>query len=82
MADVPNLVQRLKAKHRGSGTVEKSLEAVLRKFCSYQGNRASIFVDESETTQTITMQTRQMKRFLEAFPEVVMVDSTHGTKFK
>ncbi|ETM44663.1 hypothetical protein L914_10123 [Phytophthora nicotianae] len=28
------------------------------------------------------MQTRQMKRFLEAFPEVVMVDSTHGTKFK
>ncbi|ETP14633.1 hypothetical protein F441_10447 [Phytophthora nicotianae CJ01A1] len=82
LRDVPNLVQRPKAKHRGSGTVEKRLEAVLRKFCSYQGNRASIFVDESETTQTITMQTRQMKRFLEAFPDVVMVDSTHGTKFK
>ncbi|ETL38232.1 hypothetical protein L916_10168 [Phytophthora nicotianae] len=82
LRDVPNLVQRLKAKHRGSGTVEKRLEAVLRKFCSYQGNRASIFVDESETTQTITMQTRQMKRFLEAFPDVVMVDSTHETKFK
>ncbi|ETK84805.1 hypothetical protein L915_10265 [Phytophthora nicotianae] len=28
------------------------------------------------------MQTRQMKRFLEALPEVVMVDSTHETKFK
>ncbi|OWZ16404.1 hypothetical protein PHMEG_0009812 [Phytophthora megakarya] len=30
-------------------------------------------------TQTIVWQTRQMRRFVEAFPKVVMLDSTHGT---
>ncbi|OWY94541.1 hypothetical protein PHMEG_00035695 [Phytophthora megakarya] len=77
--DVRNLVQRLKAKRRGSGTVEARLEIVLRKFCVSQGNSAAIFVDENKTTQISTIQTRQMKRFFEAFPEVMMLDSTHGT---
>ncbi|KAE9066854.1 hypothetical protein PF007_g28287 [Phytophthora fragariae] len=79
LRDVHNLVHRLKVKRRGTDTVEERLEAVLRKFCASRGNNASIFVDETKTTQTITMQTRQMGRFFEAFPEVVMLDSTHGT---
>ncbi|ETO74517.1 hypothetical protein F444_09754 [Phytophthora nicotianae P1976] len=79
LRDVHNLVQRLKARRRGIATVEDRLEAVLRKFCAFRGNTASIFVDETETTQTITLQTRQMHRFFEAFPEVLMLDSTHGT---
>lgn len=76
LRDVHNLVRRLKAKRRGATTVEDRLEAVLRKFCSVRGNTASIF---RKTTQTITMQTRQMGRFFDAFPEVVLLDSTHGT---
>ncbi|POM76709.1 ATP-binding cassette (ABC) Superfamily [Phytophthora palmivora] len=40
---------------------------------------ASVFTDDSKMTQTITLQTRQMRRFFEAFPEVLMLDSTHGT---
>lgn len=79
LRDVHNLVRRLKAKRRGATTVEDRLEAVLRKFCSVRGNTASIFVDDRKTTQTITMQTRQMGRFSDAFPEVVLLDSTHGT---
>ncbi|KAE9276774.1 hypothetical protein PR003_g28972, partial [Phytophthora rubi] len=79
LRDMHNLVHRLKVKRRGTGAVEERLEAVLRKFCASRGNNASIFMDETKTTQTITMQTRQMGRFFEAFPEVVMLDSTHGT---
>ncbi|KAE9171742.1 hypothetical protein PF005_g27020 [Phytophthora fragariae] len=79
LRDMHNLVHRLKVKRRGTDAVEERLEAVLRKFCASRGNNASIFVDETKTTQTITMQTRQMGRFFEAFPEVVMLDSTHGT---
>lgn len=79
LRDVHNLVQQLKAKRRGQATVEERLEAVLRKFCSYRGNNATVFVDETKTTQTFTLQSRKMKRFFEAFPEVIMLDSTHGT---
>ncbi|ETM43130.1 hypothetical protein L914_11335 [Phytophthora nicotianae] len=32
-----------------------------------------------DKVQTITLQTHQMRRFFEAFPEVVMLDSTRGT---
>ncbi|OWZ17467.1 hypothetical protein PHMEG_0008588 [Phytophthora megakarya] len=63
-----NLVQRMKAKRRSQCTVEDRLEAVLRTFCSYRGNQTSIFVDDTKTTQIITLQTRQMKRFFVAFP--------------
>lgn len=74
-----NLVQQLKSKRRGVGTVKDRLESVLRTFCSVRGNSATIFVDETNTTQKITMQTHQMGRFFKAFPEVMMPDSTHRT---
>ncbi|OWZ07623.1 hypothetical protein PHMEG_00019965 [Phytophthora megakarya] len=61
---------RLKSKSRGQNTAEGRLSAVLRKFCSYRGNQASIFVDDKKTTQTITLHTRKMKRFFETLPEV------------
>ncbi|ETO65132.1 hypothetical protein F444_17511 [Phytophthora nicotianae P1976] len=61
LRDVHNLVQRIKAKCRGSGTVEDRLEAVLRKFCSNRGNTATVLIDDAKRTQTITIQTRQMK---------------------
>ncbi|KAF1789069.1 hypothetical protein GQ600_3444 [Phytophthora cactorum] len=50
----------------------------IAKFCDFCGNTASVFVD-METTLNITLQTRQMHRFFEAFREVVILDFTHGT---
>ncbi|POM71924.1 Hypothetical protein PHPALM_11443 [Phytophthora palmivora] len=78
LRDVHNLVQRLKSKARGSYTVEMRLEAVLRKFCGNQDYTASVFTDDSKKNQIITLQTRQMRRFFEDFPEVVMLDSTNS----
>ncbi|KAL3674276.1 hypothetical protein V7S43_000231 [Phytophthora oleae] len=72
LRDVHKLVQRLKSNRRGSRTVKDRLETVLRKFCSYRNNAATIFVDDARTTQTITLQTRQMHRFLEVFSEGMM----------
>ncbi|ETI35404.1 hypothetical protein F443_18254 [Phytophthora nicotianae P1569] len=79
LREVHNLVQRLKARRLGIATVEDRLQAVLRKFCAFRDNTASIVVTETETTQTTTLQTRQTHRFFKAFPEVLMLDSTHGT---
>ncbi|KAG6942448.1 hypothetical protein JG687_00019053, partial [Phytophthora cactorum] len=63
---------------RGSGSVEDRLEDVLRKLCANRDYTASSFVDDSKKTQTITIQTPQI-RFCEAFPGVVMLDSARGT---
>ncbi|KAF1788958.1 hypothetical protein GQ600_19358 [Phytophthora cactorum] len=47
---VHNLVQRLRAKRRGSGSVEARLKAVLRKFFANRDYSPSIFVDDSNKT--------------------------------
>ncbi|OWZ21185.1 hypothetical protein PHMEG_0004302 [Phytophthora megakarya] len=77
LQDVHNLVKRSKARRQGEGTIEDRLDTVMLKFCSVRGNNATIFVDNTKTTQTITIQSRQMMRFFEDFPGVVMLDSTH-----
>ncbi|OWZ12955.1 hypothetical protein PHMEG_00013801, partial [Phytophthora megakarya] len=66
-------------KGRGSGTVDDRLETVLRRFFSQRDTAATIFVGDKRVTQTITLQSRQMGRFFEAFPAAVMIDVTHGT---
>lgn len=72
-------MQRLKLERRSAHTVEDRLEIVLRTFCSCEGNTSTVFVDDAKTIQTITLQTQQMRRFFEAFPEVVLLDATHNT---
>ncbi|KAG6948843.1 hypothetical protein JG687_00015230 [Phytophthora cactorum] len=42
-------------------------------------NRASVFVDDVSLAQTISLQTRQMRRRFKAFPVVLLVDATHNT---
>lgn len=80
LRDVHNLVQKLKESRRGSTTVETRLDCILRDFCSSRkGNTATIYVDDDKLAQTITFQTHQMRRFFEAFPEVLMIDATHNT---
>ncbi|RLN05946.1 hypothetical protein BBJ28_00023817 [Nothophytophthora sp. Chile5] len=79
LRDVHNLVSKLKEARRGAATVEARLEAVLRAFCSRKRNTATVYVDDAKLEQTITFQTRQMRRFFEAFPEILLVDATHNT---
>eukprot|EP00644_Phytophthora_capsici_P019392 jgi/Phyca11/133192/e_gw1.356.2.1 len=79
LRDVHNMVAGLKEARRGSTTVESRLDAGLREFCSRKGNTATIYVDDEKLAQTITFQTKQMRRFFEAFPQVLMVDATHNT---
>ncbi|OWY95294.1 ABC transporter [Phytophthora megakarya] len=76
---VHNLVSQLREKRKGDATTEERLEGVLWVLCESRGNRATVFVDEAKTAQTITMQTRQMRRWFKAFPEVLMIDATHNT---
>ncbi|KAE9151682.1 hypothetical protein PF006_g4051 [Phytophthora fragariae] len=79
LRDVHNLVAKLRDTRRGATTVESRLECCLRDFCSQTGNAAAIYVDDDKLAQTITFQTQQMRRFFEAFPEVMMIDATHNT---
>ncbi|OWZ05421.1 ABC transporter [Phytophthora megakarya] len=73
------MVARMREERRGNTSVEERLESLLRGFCQRRGNRSSVFVDDDELAQTITLQTRQMRRWFKAFPEVMMVDATHNT---
>ncbi|ETK71272.1 hypothetical protein L915_21460 [Phytophthora nicotianae] len=73
------MVQKLKEQRRGSTTVEARLESNLRDFCLRKGNTATIYVDDDKLVQVITFQPHQMRRFFEAFPEVLMIDATHNT---
>ncbi|KAG4039139.1 hypothetical protein PC123_g25304 [Phytophthora cactorum] len=79
LCDVHNRVAKMKEKQRGYATAEERLEAVLRGICEGRGNRASVFVDDVKTAQTITLQTRQMRRWFKAFPEAMLVDAMHNT---
>lgn len=79
LRDVHNMVARMKERRRGGATTEERLETVLRGICECRGNRATVYVDESKTAQTIALQTRQMRRWFKAFPEVMLIDATHNT---
>ncbi|KAE9273227.1 hypothetical protein PF008_g29894, partial [Phytophthora fragariae] len=79
LRDVHNMVSKMKEERRGGVTTEERLEAVLRGHCESRGNRATVFVDEDKRAQTITLQTRQMRRWFKAFPEVLLIDATHNT---
>ncbi|POM76283.1 ABC Superfamily [Phytophthora palmivora] len=79
LRDVHNMVTKLKEKRRGKATTEERLEVVLREVCESRGNRATVFVDDNKTAQTIILQTRQMRRWFKAFPEVLLIDATHNT---
>ncbi|OWY95998.1 hypothetical protein PHMEG_00033849, partial [Phytophthora megakarya] len=55
--------------------------SVLREFIHQEeGNSASFFVEEAtEVAQVVVFQSARMKRLFQAFPEVVLVDTTHDT---
>ncbi|POM67060.1 Hypothetical protein PHPALM_17001 [Phytophthora palmivora] len=79
LRDVHKIVAKMRERRRGGVSVEKRLETVMRNFCKTRGNRTAVFVDDANTAQTITLQTRQMRRWFKAFPEVLLIDATHNT---
>ncbi|KAE8956287.1 hypothetical protein PR001_g31783, partial [Phytophthora rubi] len=81
LKDVHNMIQRQRVKTQaGLNDAQRAL-AVLDEFCRQNGgNPAEIVVDsDTDVARIVTFQTAKMKRLFKAFPEVVLVDSTHDT---
>ncbi|RLN90505.1 hypothetical protein BBJ28_00014636 [Nothophytophthora sp. Chile5] len=80
--DVHNLVRRMKVQRRGDSSLEQRVEDVLRLFVDCnddRGNVARVYVDTDNVAQTITIQTAEQRRLFQRFPEVLLIDATHGT---
>ncbi|ETI43866.1 hypothetical protein F441_11230, partial [Phytophthora nicotianae CJ01A1] len=80
--DVHNLVRKLKYQNNAASTSAKRLKHWMHEFTQEPGNVGRIFVDSvhKKTIATcITMQTAHMRELFDRFPEVLMIDATHGT---
>lgn len=75
------MVQRHKIKEQDDLTDAQRAFAVLDEFCGQNSsNSAEVVLDsDSNVARIVTFQTARMKRLFKAFPEVIMVDSTHNT---
>ncbi|POM65008.1 Hypothetical protein PHPALM_19375 [Phytophthora palmivora] len=75
------MVQEVKLTQNAGLTDAERAFAILDEFCSQNGgNAADILVDsKTNVARVVTFQTAKMKRLFKAFPEVVLVDSTHNT---
>ncbi|KAE9302999.1 hypothetical protein PR003_g22120 [Phytophthora rubi] len=64
----------------GGKTDEERTVELLREFCDADGVSAAVSVnDTSGLVDAICFQTASQKRLFRASPEVIMVDTTHGT---
>ncbi|ETK84321.1 hypothetical protein L915_10705, partial [Phytophthora nicotianae] len=81
LTDVHNLIHVVKKTFRGGRTDAERAIAELDEFIeSATGNTAECIVDsETNVIRVVTFQSARQKRLFAAFPEVVLVDSTHGT---
>eukprot|EP00644_Phytophthora_capsici_P007426 jgi/Phyca11/112228/e_gw1.21.368.1 len=81
LRDVHNMVQRHKTAEKAGLNDAQRAYAVLDEFTRQnEGNTAEVLVDnDSKVARIATFQTARMKRLFRAFPEVVLVDSTHNT---
>ncbi|KAH7472206.1 Zinc finger SWIM domain-containing protein 3 [Phytophthora ramorum] len=81
LKDVHNMIQGVKHTFRGGRSDAERAIAVLDEFIeSASGNTAEFIVDsDNNIVWVVTFQSARQKRLFAAFPEVVLVDSTHGT---
>ncbi|KAE9229526.1 hypothetical protein PF004_g10751 [Phytophthora fragariae] len=79
--DVHNIIQSQKRATRGNKSNAERTDILLNEFCGQDaGNSAKVVVDStSKVVQAVVFLSARMKRLFEAFPEVVLVDTTHGT---
>ncbi|KAI9986782.1 hypothetical protein PInf_025743 [Phytophthora infestans] len=71
--DVHTLVRKLKKQTHTAQTSAKRLKQWMTEFRQELGNVGGIFVD------SIHDKTKHMRELFDHFPEVVMIDATHGT---
>ncbi|KAF4150066.1 MULE transposase domain-containing protein [Phytophthora infestans] len=81
LKDVHNLLQGLKRSEKGDRSDAQRTETILEEFVSMEsGNSARVFVDKKrDIAVAVVFQTAGMKRLFSAFPEVLLVDTTHDT---
>ncbi|POM62808.1 hypothetical protein PHPALM_27988 [Phytophthora palmivora] len=81
LRDVHNILQSIRGEKHGNTTDATRVGYVLREFIEQkQGNSATIFVEEvSQVAHVVVFQSARMKRLFQAFPEMILVDTTHGT---
>lgn len=80
LRDVHNLIASIKRESRGGKTDEERSVELLREFCQTNGNSAAISMNNSSgLVHAVCFQTARQKRLFKAFPEVILVDTTHGT---
>ncbi|POM61588.1 hypothetical protein PHPALM_29374, partial [Phytophthora palmivora] len=82
--DVQNLVLKLKARAQrdGPSSSDKRLKKWMKEFGAQSGNVGRIFLDDvgnKRVATCITLQTKHMRDMFEQFPEVLLIDATHGT---
>ncbi|KAE9315544.1 hypothetical protein PR003_g18962, partial [Phytophthora rubi] len=80
LRDVHNLLAAGTRKNQGRKTDEERTVSLLREFCETDGNAATLSVDDSSgLVHAVCFQTARQKRLFTAFPEVILVDTTHDT---
>ncbi|DAZ97115.1 TPA: hypothetical protein N0F65_010438 [Lagenidium giganteum] len=80
LKDVHNLLAHLKATEHGTTSVEARIHAWVDDFAD-DGNVGRVFTDEKvrkNVGSCITMQTKHMLRMFDLYPEVLLIDATHG----
>uniref|UniRef100_H3GK04 ZSWIM1/3 RNaseH-like domain-containing protein n=1 Tax=Phytophthora ramorum TaxID=164328 RepID=H3GK04_PHYRM len=71
--DIHNLVRKLKKQAHTAQTSAKRLKQWMAEFTQEPGNVGGVFVD------SVHDKTKCMREMFDRFPEVVMIDATHGT---
>ena len=72
------MVYKMK-KARRHGETHDRVRALLGEFAEDDGNVVRVFKDEDSVAHCITFATRQMRQYFAAFPEILLIDATHGT---
>ncbi|ETP52784.1 hypothetical protein F442_02249 [Phytophthora nicotianae P10297] len=79
MKDEHNFVQRLKKESYNYPTMETRIEHILSDFSDVKGNLSRLDTNDEAVAECISIQTRHMRSMFANFPEVLMIDVTHGT---
>ncbi|KAE9352697.1 hypothetical protein PR003_g4258 [Phytophthora rubi] len=83
MIDVHNLLAKLKLSENGDSSLSDRLSETLDRFCEDEPyGVAHVDIDRSgdkHIARCIIIQTSHMRSLFSCFPEVLLVDATHGT---
>ena len=80
LRDVHNILAQNKKKRHDGQTDEQRTVELLREFCETKNNSAAVSSDpKSGLVHAVRFETARQKRLFHAFPEVILVDTTHGT---